>query len=216
MNRIYQITWNTIQERYKVLTYALTDTLFGPMIVVRSPYGIVYCGFVSPQQERVDALLSSIKYSLKNDTFEQVEETQLVLDEWKRDMVVFSDSSLDLNCLSGTEPASEDAERQHVQIEKVKLDIHSTPFQRLVWENLLTVGYGETLSYQQFAQRIGRVSATRAVASAIAMNPVSLLIPCHRIIRQNGEYGEYHWGMSLKKAILDHEKGKQPDSFTLF
>jgi AraC family transcriptional regulator of adaptative response/methylated-DNA-[protein]-cysteine methyltransferase len=86
------------------------------------------------------------------------------------------------------------------------LDIRATAFQRKVWKLLQTIPYGETRTYSEIAQRAGEPRAVRAVARAIAMNPVALLIPCHRAIRKNGELAGYRWGMERKAALLAREK----------
>jgi AraC family transcriptional regulator of adaptative response/methylated-DNA-[protein]-cysteine methyltransferase len=80
-----------------------------------------------------------------------------------------------------------------------------TPFQLLVWEALLKIPEGELRSYQQVARQIGKPSATRAVASAIAKNSIAYLIPCHRVIRSTGEINQYRWGAERKQALIARE-----------
>ena len=86
------------------------------------------------------------------------------------------------------------------------LDIRATAFQMRVWNYLQSIPYGETRSYRQVAEGIGRPSATRSVANAIARNTVALLIPCHRVIRGSGQMGGYRWGLPRKKALLQAER----------
>ena len=88
----------------------------------------------------------------------------------------------------------------------IKIDLHGTDFQLKVWKELMNVQKGETISYQELAERIGEPKAVRAVASAVAQNPIAMLVPCHRIIHKDGTLGEYHWGRDLKKQLLDWEK----------
>lgn len=88
----------------------------------------------------------------------------------------------------------------------LKLDLQGTDFQKRVWGELLKVKKGETLSYQELAERIGQPKAVRAVASAVAENRIAMLVPCHRIIHKDGTTGEYHWGRELKKQLLEWEK----------
>lgn len=88
----------------------------------------------------------------------------------------------------------------------IKIDLHGTDFQRKVWKEVMNVQKGETISYQELAERIGEPKAVRAVASAVAQNPIAMLVPCHRIIHKDGTLGEYHWGRDLKKQLLDWEK----------
>ena len=86
------------------------------------------------------------------------------------------------------------------------LDIQGTAFQRRVWESLRRIPYGETRSYTDVARRLGRPQARRAVARACATNPVSLVIPCHRVIRGDGGLGGYGGGIARKQALLEAEK----------
>ncbi|HVO64793.1 MAG TPA: bifunctional DNA-binding transcriptional regulator/O6-methylguanine-DNA methyltransferase Ada [Terriglobales bacterium] len=89
------------------------------------------------------------------------------------------------------------------------LDIQATAFQRRVWEYLQTIPYGSTRSYSEVAQAIGDPKATRAVAQACASNRIAVAIPCHRVIRQNGELGGYRWGITRKEKLLDLENEKR-------
>jgi AraC family transcriptional regulator of adaptative response/methylated-DNA-[protein]-cysteine methyltransferase len=85
------------------------------------------------------------------------------------------------------------------------LDIQATAFQRRVWSYLQSIGVGQTCSYSQVAKAIRRPSAVRAVARACATNPVAIAIPCHRVVRSNGDLGGYRWGIERKKKLLDIE-----------
>jgi len=87
------------------------------------------------------------------------------------------------------------------------LDIRATAFQRRVWQELQKIPFGTTRSYADVARRIGQPKASRAVARACATNPVALVIPCHRVVREDGELGGYRWGMERKRALLENEKG---------
>ncbi|MGA2457849.1 MAG: bifunctional DNA-binding transcriptional regulator/O6-methylguanine-DNA methyltransferase Ada [Terriglobales bacterium] len=86
------------------------------------------------------------------------------------------------------------------------LDIRATAFQRRVWEALQKIPRGETRSYSAVAKQIGMPKATRAVARACATNPVAVAIPCHRVVRQDGELGGYRWGVERKQQLLAIEK----------
>ncbi len=86
------------------------------------------------------------------------------------------------------------------------LDIRATAFQRRVWEALQRIPRGETRSYSAVAKKIGMPKATRAVARACATNPVAVAIPCHRVVRQDGELGGYRWGIERKEQLLAMEK----------
>ncbi len=88
---------------------------------------------------------------------------------------------------------------------RLSLDIIGTEFQRTVWEALRKIPYGETRSYQEVADMIGKPTATRAVASACAKNKVSLLIPCHRVVRSDGTISGYRWQPDRKRKLLAME-----------
>jgi len=89
--------------------------------------------------------------------------------------------------------------------ERFYLLVQGSNFQVKVWEALLRIPSGSVVSYEDVAARIAAPTATRAVASAIARNPVAVLIPCHRVIRKSGVFGEYRWGGTRKKALLGWE-----------
>jgi AraC family transcriptional regulator, regulatory protein of adaptative response / methylated-DNA-[protein]-cysteine methyltransferase len=86
------------------------------------------------------------------------------------------------------------------------LDIRATAFQRRVWIYLQSIPFGATRSYSQVARAIGQPSASRAVARACATNPVAVAIPCHRVVREDGNISGYRWGVDRKKALLDLEQ----------
>jgi AraC family transcriptional regulator, regulatory protein of adaptative response / methylated-DNA-[protein]-cysteine methyltransferase len=86
------------------------------------------------------------------------------------------------------------------------LDIRATAFQRQVWEALQQIPRGETRSYSALAKEIGKPQASRAVARACATNPIAIAIPCHRIVRQDGNLGGYRWGVKRKEQLLAMER----------
>lgn len=80
-----------------------------------------------------------------------------------------------------------------------------TGFQERVWHSLVAIGYGETRSYRELAAAIGRPAASRAVGTANAKNPISIIVPCHRVIATSGELTGYAGGLAAKRWLLDHE-----------
>jgi AraC family transcriptional regulator of adaptative response/methylated-DNA-[protein]-cysteine methyltransferase len=106
-----------------------------------------------------------------------------------------------LKYLSGVMP--------HLQL---PLDVQGTAFQRIVWEELQRIPYGETRTYGQIAAALGRPKAARAVANACASNPPPLVIPCHRAVRNDGPLGGYRWGSFRKKALVECEKARELSS----
>ncbi len=83
-----------------------------------------------------------------------------------------------------------------------------TDFEVRVWETLLTIPLGRTSTYGKVAQTIGRPKAARAVGAAVGKNPVSFVVPCHRVIGANGALTGYHWGLTRKRAMLGWEAGR--------
>ncbi len=96
--------------------------------------------------------------------------------------------------LDGAEP--------HIEL---PLDIRATAFQRQVWEELRRIPYGETRSYGEIAEQVGAPRAVRAVGRACATNPVALIVPCHRVVREDGSLSGYRWGLARKQALLERE-----------
>ena len=92
--------------------------------------------------------------------------------------------------------------------EKLQLLVQGTEFQIKVWEALLKIPFGQVNSYQQVAAKTGNPANVRAVATAAGRNPVSYLIPCHRIITQSGDVGQFQWGRIRKKAMIAWEMAR--------
>ena len=105
------------------------------------------------------------------------------------------------------------APASHKKSASLSLLVRGTAFQVKVWEALLRVPPGARVSYRQLADEVGKPTASRAVGSAVGKNPVAVLIPCHRVIREDGMLGGYHWGLSRKLALLGiesvHRQGQQ-------
>jgi methylated-DNA-[protein]-cysteine S-methyltransferase len=99
---------------------------------------------------------------------------------------------------------------QYFAGERRAFDLHvappGTPFQQAVWAELQRIGYGETISYAELAARIGRPTAIRAAGAANGANPISIIIPCHRVIGSNGSLTGYGGGLEAKRALLELER----------
>ena len=94
---------------------------------------------------------------------------------------------------------------------EMQLDLIGTDFQKRVWQALLKIPYGKTTSYSQLALDMGLgLTFTRAVAHGCATNPVSLVVPCHRVLRNSGALGGYYWGLERKRALLEMEGALRP------
>ena len=94
------------------------------------------------------------------------------------------------------------------KLNEIKLHLKGTAFQVKVWETLLKVPMGNLSTYAGIAGKINNPKASRAVGSAIADNPVAFLIPCHRVVKSTGEFGQYHWGSLRKTAMIGWESAK--------
>lgn len=97
----------------------------------------------------------------------------------------------------------------------VELDPRGTDFQKKVWNELLTIPYGETISYEALAIRIGNIKSIRAVGLANGQNPIAIIIPCHRVIGKGGQLVGYGGGLENKEWLLYHE-GAIVKQLTLF
>lgn len=89
---------------------------------------------------------------------------------------------------------------------ELPLDVEGTPFQKSVWNELLRIPYGETRSYGDIAKALGKPAAARAVGMANHNNPVAIVIPCHRVVGQNGSLTGYAGGLQLKEQLLSIER----------
>jgi methylated-DNA-[protein]-cysteine S-methyltransferase len=83
--------------------------------------------------------------------------------------------------------------------------LNGTDFQIKVWQQLLKIPWGRTVTYQEMAQQVGRKNAARAVGNALHRNPLPIIIPCHRVLRTDGTTGGFAWGSSVKEFLLKQE-----------
>ena len=129
----------------------------------------------------------------------------MLASEWRRDANRFSEERRQFDqYFSGTSNTFD-----------LPLAPSGTPFQKEVWRALCDIGYGETISYGELASRIGRPKASRAVGLANGANPLSIIVPCHRVIGANGSLTGYGGGMNAKRWLLDHEKKNRDEGFGL-
>ena len=98
---------------------------------------------------------------------------------------------------------------------ELALDLRGTAFQLQVWDALRRIPYGETRSYGDIAASLGRANATRAVGTANGANPISLVVPCHRVINKGGKLGGYAGGLDIKRRLLAMEQGREVDDARL-
>lgn len=166
------------------IRYGFGSTIFGDCFVAGNHRGIISLSFADANH---DAIIREFAAQWPHaDIREDSESTQTTLDT--------------LNQVLGNLDGSSGAGQFHILV-------RGTPFQIKVWEALLKIPAGNLVSYQQLAQEIGHPKANRAVGTAVGKNPVSWLIPCHRVIRQEGVIGNYHWDPIRKTAMLGVEAG---------
>ncbi len=167
--------------------YGIHASPFGSCLIATTERGICNLSFVETSEGKaIDELVAGWKQA------RMIEDYNTTAPLAAR---IFSDVSNRLN--SRLEPTP-----------PLKLHLRGTNFQIKVWEALLKIPAGAVTTYEQIASQIGNPSALRAVGSAVGHNPIAYLIPCHRVIRKTGEYGNYRYGSARKKVILARESAQ--------
>jgi len=158
------------------INYSFAESPFGNIIVASTPKGICFMAFADDREEAYQQLQAQ---------FPNANYTQMV-DAIQQDaLFIFKN---DWSRLSN-----------------IKLHLKGTNFQLKVWEALLNIPVGGLSTYASVAKAIQQPNASRAVGGAVGDNPVAFLIPCHRVIKSTGEFGQYHWGATRKTAIIGWE-----------
>ena len=161
------------------INYSFAETPFGHIIVASTRKGICHLAFAENEQEA----FKQLKLLFPKAHYRQVVDTIQ-----QNALFIFTQDWKDLS--------------------KIKLHLKGTAFQIKVWEALLKIPMGDVSTYSSIANQINKPKASRAVGTAIGDNPVAFLIPCHRVIRSTGEFGQYHWGSLRKTAMLGWEAAK--------
>ena len=159
------------------IRYSYTGSPFGELLVASTDKGICYMAFADDRE----AVSGEMKTLFPNASYSQ--QTDPVQDK----VLAFF-------------------RQDWSHPEQIKLHIKGTEFQLKVWEALLKIPKGELTTYGEIASLLKMPKACRAVGSAVGDNPVAFLIPCHRVIRSTGLFGEYHWGSDRKTAMIGWEK----------
>jgi AraC family transcriptional regulator of adaptative response/methylated-DNA-[protein]-cysteine methyltransferase len=165
------------------IRYAITGTPLGQLVVATTERGICFVSLGARQDDLEQRLRREFPAA------ESVERCDLELASAVQTIVDF---------IAGREP--------HINL---PLDIRWTAFQRRVWEELRRIPLGETRSYGEIARAIGQPNAQRAVGHACATNPVPLIVPCHRVVRGNGDLGGYGLGPQRKRKLLEREAARK-------
>ena len=160
------------------ISYGIHPTPFGKCLIATTERGICHLSFVQTSEgDAIDQLVADWK--------------QATMIEDHRSTVPLIEPIFGLRYSNRGKP--------------LNVHLRGTNFQLKVWEALLEVPAGEVTTYAGIASRIGRPGATRAVGTAVGRNPIAVLIPCHRVIRKVGEFGNYRYGALRKKALLARE-----------
>ena len=172
------------QKRTMPLWYGFHTTPFGECLLGITDRGICHLSF---NQDRTHAL-EDLAYDWPEAALqEDVTKTQIIVDH------LF-------------------ATKKPAQPFHANLHLKGTPFQLQVWDALLSIERGTTISYEGLAQSLGKPNSTRAVANAIAHNNIAVIIPCHRVIAKNGGVHKYRWGAEIKKALIAWEANNQKNT----
>jgi AraC family transcriptional regulator, regulatory protein of adaptative response / methylated-DNA-[protein]-cysteine methyltransferase len=163
------------------INYSFAESPFGTIIIASTHKGICYMAFADGEEEVV---LQELKNQFPNAKYRQLSDTIQ-----QNALFIFT----------------QDWNKLH----EIKLHLKGTPFQIKVWEALLRIPMGELSTYSGIAGKLNQPLASRAVGTAVAANPVAFLIPCHRVIRATGEFGNYHWGSTRKNAMIGWEASKR-------
>lgn len=165
--------------------WGVHETPFGPALLGVTARGLCWLSFTADDDGSVAEALSRLEANWPTARlFNDADETKKPLPH------IFPSSS-------GPPPA-----------EPLSLFVKGSNFQVKVWQALLSVPPGTLTTYGRLARAIGRPGGARAVGSAVAKNPLAYVIPCHRVIRQSGHFGQYRWGSDRKKAILGWEASR--------
>ena len=164
------------------IAYAIAESFLGQVLVAATPRGLCFVTLGDSDRAVEQALEREFANALR------VRDDRSLAAEVKEV----------LRLMAGREPHTE-----------LPFDVRATAFQRQVWEALRNIPAGTTVSYSALAKRIGRPSAVRAVASAVAKNPVAIVVPCHRVVREDGEIGGYRWGSQRKVDLLNVERASK-------
>lgn len=166
------------------LNYSFAETPFGTVLIAATPKGICYLVFVE------DAAVARQQLQHQFPAAELMERTD-----------------------AHQEAALAIFRRNWTDLPQIKLHLRGTPFQLKVWAALLQIPSGQLTTYGDLAKAIGQPGAARAVGSAVGDNPVSYLIPCHRVIQASGALGGYAWGTTRKALMIGWEAAQSEQSF---
>jgi AraC family transcriptional regulator, regulatory protein of adaptative response / methylated-DNA-[protein]-cysteine methyltransferase len=180
------------------VAFGFAESPFGKCLIAESPRGICHLSFVEDGKSALAALQEDWPQA-----------------KWRRDdsaaarladKIFARRAASQSSVLDQPSPGSFGAARAGVPL---RAFVRGTPFQVRVWRALLEIPPGSLMSYGRLAAAIGQPSAARAVGTAVGQNPLAYLIPCHRVIRETGVIGDYHWGPVRKRAMIAWEGSRR-------
>jgi AraC family transcriptional regulator of adaptative response/methylated-DNA-[protein]-cysteine methyltransferase len=157
------------------INYRFAESDFGHLIIASTDKGVCYLAFFNDDEDILQDLKKRFTKAVLQEKTDDFQEKALQ---------VFQNNDL---------------------IQETSLHLNGTDFQFQVWETLLNIPSGSLSTYGDIARFIGNPKASRAVGTAVGSNPVSYLVPCHRVIGSSGNLGGYHWGLDRKKAMIRKE-----------
>jgi len=167
------------------IAYGFHDTPFGDALLLATDRGVAGLAFVDEDkgQSREEALAD-------------------MTGRWPKAMFIDAPERTAPHATRIFDPGCWSAEQP------VRLVLIGTDFEIRVWQALLRIPMGRAVTYADIARHIGHPSASRAVGSAVGRNPISFVVPCHRVLRGDGQLGGYHWGLTRKRALIGWETGR--------
>ncbi|MGB3653482.1 MAG: methylated-DNA--[protein]-cysteine S-methyltransferase [Rivularia sp. (in: cyanobacteria)] len=158
------------------------------------PCSLNYLLVATTQKGICSVKLGDTKEELESNLYKQFHRAELIFDSrihqnWMQAI---------LNFIDGKQP--------HLDL---PIDIRGTAFQKQVWQTLQKIPYGETSTYKDIANQINKPSSVRAVGNACGANPTALIVPCHRVVKNDGSLGGYRWGIERKRKLLDRERNRE-------
>jgi len=178
------------------LSYGFHDTPFGEAVAVATPCGLAALGWVDEKAEPGRAADTGKTSGGRDGAIADMSR------RWPNAQFVRDDAAVAPYVLQAFDPLSWGGDRP------LRIVLIGSDFEIRVWESLLRIPMGQAATYSSIARRIGKPKAARAVGAAVGRNPISFVVPCHRVLGASGALTGYHWGLTRKQAILGWEAGR--------
>jgi len=182
---------NITTEQYKTqdifINYSFSKSCFGDIIIASTTKGVCYLAFFDVERKKA---IENLKNEFPKAVFSQ-------------QIDIFQQNALSI------------FEKELKESPPIKLHIKGTDFQIKIWKELLKIPAGKLSTYGKIASQIEKPKAQRTVGSAIGKNPVAFIIPCHRVIKSSGKFGDYRWGNTRKILIIKSELTQNKNSIPI-